>query len=968
MATRKFVSQEKQRKLEAFRFQLKKANNNIDLTDDQLWQFLKNFHLIAYDLDSDSSGILPFLFAIIASHSSEQPHLIWSRLIDAVQSANQSAGTLTFDTLPNDIQSIFLNSTNTRFKSDITRLKEHGAYILQGIKSTIGRVSIDQSDSLLELLDTVEKGGFIVVSGARGAGKSSLIQKFYEHVESDTPVFCIRCEELDYPHLDNVFNSLGIESSLAILDVNFSLIPRKYLIIESFEKLLELNNTSAFSDLLQFVRKNSSWTIVATCRDYAYSQITFNFLQSHDIRFQTVFIHEFSDEQVQQLFDQIDCFHVVTKNIQLRQLLKSPFLADLAYRALSTGTVFSATDGEQEFRKIIWRDVIAKESYRRNGMPTRRIKTFLDIAVKRAKLMVFGISESGLDSEALLALEADNLIRRNNTSSSASPAHDVLEDWALDHYIESSFIRNRDNIGSILEDIGHEPAMHRAFRLWLHRKIRFGEDIQYFICTILEDATIARYWQDSTIAAILQGDNPSTFIHSLRPQLLANEAGLLKRFCFVLRIACQAPIGVELKGTSPYLKPVGLGWGALIQFINSNKEELSQNLSTHIVALLKDWLTLVNVNNDLPDFSRDAGLVALHFLDQMKDSYESDAEEDRKKLFSIIIRTHMAIFDEFKELLCINVYDNENNNESRRSGWVDGLCEAIFSTLESVFIIKENPDLLVDLAFFEWFIQESNQDDHFFQSGIGTEESFGMYEYRNSFFPASGAKGPFKNFLILHGRKALDFILNIFNKAAEKYAHSSLDSLQGSYPRRQLFFSEIQVPQLELFLNDGIVVKQYATERLWLAYRGHSVVPYLLQSALMAFENWLVTYVELNDKQSIEWLFEYVLKNSNSVLPTAVLASVALSSPLKVGKAVLPLLKMPKFYLFDIRRMLNEMGGNEPNWFWQEKDGFSEIYTNERRVAALRPWRKEMLEHLIMRLQFSDLRSDALSVSNVTKN
>ena len=46
----KFTSNQQRKKLEAFRTHLKVANNNINLTDDQLWRFLKSFHLLIYDL------------------------------------------------------------------------------------------------------------------------------------------------------------------------------------------------------------------------------------------------------------------------------------------------------------------------------------------------------------------------------------------------------------------------------------------------------------------------------------------------------------------------------------------------------------------------------------------------------------------------------------------------------------------------------------------------------------------------------------------------------------------------------------------------------------------------------------------------------------------------------------------------------------------------------------------------------
>jgi hypothetical protein len=170
--------------------------------------------------------------------------------------------------------------------------------------------------------------------------------------------------------------------------------------------------------------------------------------------------------------------------------------------------------------------------------------------------------------------------------------------------------------------------------------------------------------------------------------------------------------------------------------------------------------------------------------------------------------------------------------------------------------------------------------------------------------------------------------------------------------------------ELEIRLDDALV-KQYYSGRLWVGYRGHSVLPYLLQSALMALENWLISFAECAESQkNLEWAFDYIIRKSNSVMPTAVLASVATGFPNKLGRAALPLLRTPELYNLDMARIVHERGGNEINWFKSgfQRDPLAEIYAEERRVAALRPWRKEHLETLIIRLQFSDLREKALTV------
>ena len=134
---------------------------------------------------------------------------MWTRVVDAVQTANHNAGTITLETLPQDIRTAFSTVSSSSWVSDITKLREHGNYILGGIRTTVGGVHIEQLDVFSELLCLAETSSFVFVSGERGSGKSSLIREFSEYISKSTPIFCLRTEDLEQPHLDNVFSAMG---------------------------------------------------------------------------------------------------------------------------------------------------------------------------------------------------------------------------------------------------------------------------------------------------------------------------------------------------------------------------------------------------------------------------------------------------------------------------------------------------------------------------------------------------------------------------------------------------------------------------------------------------------------------------------------------------------------------------------------------------------------------------------------
>ena len=103
----KFSSQGKRTKLKAFRSQMRKANSGKDVSDEELFQFLRHFHLLGYDLDIKVGVTLSLLHSLIGQYSQENVHGLWTQLINEVQSANKSAGTITLETLPEEIRGVF---------------------------------------------------------------------------------------------------------------------------------------------------------------------------------------------------------------------------------------------------------------------------------------------------------------------------------------------------------------------------------------------------------------------------------------------------------------------------------------------------------------------------------------------------------------------------------------------------------------------------------------------------------------------------------------------------------------------------------------------------------------------------------------------------------------------------------------------------------------------------------------------
>lgn len=115
-----FSSNQKRSKLKAFQNHLEKANGT-DVSDNQLWKFMKSFHLLGYDLDIKAGVTLSLLHSLIGQYSLEDAQKLWSRIVDEVQSTNQNAGTLDIETISQDIRDSFKERTILKIPEDFVK-------------------------------------------------------------------------------------------------------------------------------------------------------------------------------------------------------------------------------------------------------------------------------------------------------------------------------------------------------------------------------------------------------------------------------------------------------------------------------------------------------------------------------------------------------------------------------------------------------------------------------------------------------------------------------------------------------------------------------------------------------------------------------------------------------------------------------------------------------------------------------
>jgi len=103
VARANFCSDIVRNKLAAFKTHLKAANGGKNIEDKDLYEFLKHFHLLGYDLAKKGSVISSLLQSHIAQFNKDMPDKIWYQILSEVQNFNQAAGSITLDSLPDDL-------------------------------------------------------------------------------------------------------------------------------------------------------------------------------------------------------------------------------------------------------------------------------------------------------------------------------------------------------------------------------------------------------------------------------------------------------------------------------------------------------------------------------------------------------------------------------------------------------------------------------------------------------------------------------------------------------------------------------------------------------------------------------------------------------------------------------------------------------------------------------------------------
>ncbi len=928
------------------------------INENRVWQFLKSLHLFSYDFDvqysQDETRFIQLIDISKSQSATQEAKALWAELVVWVSGYNENAGTVAKGdlerVLPSSLSTAILTETGIRSSKSIRKLLEHSELTLEGIKTEVAAgVSLPRTDMVEQSLSALETSQVLLLTSEAGGGKSALAKKILERLKHDGPVFAFRVEIFDFPHLHQALNSIGITDQLSDLSASFGLLPNRVLFIDSVERLLEMSDQQAFTQLLSAVSKDNRWRLVLTCRTHAENWFVTQVLASTSLKPSVVRIPCLTDAEIESVAEQVPSIKEHLTNRLLMDVLRNPFFLSIACRSVPDDLQMDGKYPSEDIKKILWREAVRRPSSAKGGMPERREKEFLSIAVKRAKLMQPYVRIDSNDQEALEALISDSIVNKIDDGR-VTPAHDLFEDLAVEEHIDRVFQAFSSNREEFFQKIGSEPALRRAFRHWLIVALYSNNpNVIDFVVDSASDEKVEQFWKDEILVAILLSREAENILQKLKSSLLENKKTLLFRAIHILKTACKEPnyslieqLGLKKEiGFSSillhFMRPSGTGWGAIINFIAENLNQFDLEEAGIIEGLLKEWTTSLDVDAQLNKEMSNAAKIALSYYRNIRteDKWSRGLEEE---FLDIIVRIPQARLEEVR-----NLYNEVSDADTHSTSL---LVEKAVSSLTCCPLCKYVPDAVIETINGLSRPRKRRRargidfGDDDFSEGIegyfGLGRTFGFNTH-----PPSATQGPFVFLFRFHPTLALEFAIEFINNTAEKYAESNLDGA------RYTTLLKLEKDKERVLISG---------ERLWCLYRGLTVGPDLLVSCLMAMEAWLLN--KAKDGENLSDIAETIYKKTNSVAPISVLVSIATAYPEAFGKSVIPLISSFYFYKVDRRRLARESGhiSDVRGLMGIPSMGVEDVYYEERKKADKLEHRNQDLEQLVAKLQFTELR------------
>lgn len=701
------------------------------LNEDCYWRFLRTINVVSFDLNTKTSqteaGLLGLLSFSASATSDPQAaaRATWAKLIQCVAEGRPKAKSYTREQLPCDLQQSH-SAVSTAHNRDLLALVDHGMTVRRNIRSTIGGTyEIDRSSHVLEIIDHLREHQVVVVSGPAGSGKSALAKQVADKIDSNRPVLAFQAVEFATGHIDeslaNAQTNLNAQRLFSLLSGH----DKKLILIESVERLLENDIRDAFSHLLQLALDDQSIQLIFTVRDYSLETVRSALLSPASLAHTVFYVPFIADEALDKIQRDVPSLGPPLRDTQLRSFLRTPYLLDMASRLDWSGTTLPQS--VLGFREKCWKELIRVDHFSAGGLPGRRERAFLDIAYRRARELRPFVRPDDPDHEAIDALRKDSLLECSHESTGMfAVSHDVLEDWAILHWLNDQFSVKESSPSEMAGTVGGYPALRRSLRRWLGEMFYVvPKDACEFVIRTIGDEDLPAYFRDDCLVSALLSETACDLLEGCQVGIASGDNALLIRIIHMLRTACkETPRWLDVPGLpSQMLVATGGGWEPTLNLVLCLLHDLLPRHGLLILGLLEDWATQVAWNNLTPAGFEAAGPVAGALLPQFDEYGQGEA---RKRLLKVVCKIPQAV-PQFPEIIeQARTFDQDDLIAS-------DLAELILGGLFSGHVCQHFPDKVFALVNSRLRLTEADLDrgaGMAYSGRLSVDQNFGLSTLR----------------------------------------------------------------------------------------------------------------------------------------------------------------------------------------------------------------------------------------------
>ncbi len=828
---------------------------------------------------------------------------------------------------PNTDLQLFAEKIQKRTESIISSIKSDIPYKERIIKIGYSQTAIHDF--------TKSKNNALVVYGNAGTGKSGYVKDFCKEVieKHDASLLAFSSSDFDVKEEPSLFSQFG-NCSLDGLISLYESDDNKFCLIESAEKYSNFSDFEIFRNAIHRLIE-SGWKIIFTIRKQ-YKNGFINAILDGTI-IDEFYIDSIDEEKLKAL--SADYAFELPSNNNLCKLLCNLFYLKLYLELLSSGA--SLPPDSKAFTEQIWKQVIQNNRQRQGNLPIRRESFIIDMASSLLinETYIYKAHASD-DNEVITLLEEQGVITPYNDDPGLWVFnHDVYEEIVINHIFDEKYNDSQD-IQKIIEIFNDSLRSRKMYRIWLETKLREPDgDLLSVLTNALSNSMLSHYWKDETIIALMNSENNEAF-QIMEALFSANDYELFTRSVFLLNTTCKRIIRNQnyLKliesykiSTYRFTEPSGKAWYTIFNYISKHITSIpwnNQNLCI-VIETMESWVR----SNPKGETTSIVGHIALSLKDKLWQDSERKFglydDSTYKSINTIILFSAIEIKEELAALV-----DNiiSNKSFSHRDKDYVFLTQSLSNIYECGKVYAAIPKKSLQLAWEYWLYKDDN--NRFCSPEL--ESYFGLNDHLQfEYYPPSAYQTPIRALLQVEPMKTIDFIIDLTNYVATTYKESALNE------------NDSECDEVQIILNEKEKISQICSDRLWKIHRGTGVSTHLLESILMAFEEYVLLYVEKFTKEDATALCLYLLRKSNNVAITALVMSTVIAYPDKLFDIACILLKSKELFFFDRSRFLSE---HEANMF-RGLNPRHKRFDEERKISNNKEFRKKTFEDIILQYQ-----------------